>query len=142
MIHTGQTLEKMMSIQRIETQAAVLALRTDGIIRLTPHTSQAPISLDDARSLLAAIAELGDGERMPTLLDLRNYTGHRTNAEVRKHIAGENGREVFKAIAQLVNTVFSRYVGNFFIKVNRPVYPIQLFTDEEDAIAWLLTFQD
>jgi hypothetical protein len=45
-----------------------------------------------------------------------------------------------KANAMLVGSVLSEMIGNFFINLNKPDAPTKLFTNESDAVNWLLSF--
>jgi hypothetical protein len=41
------------------------------------------------------------------------------------------------AVALIVDTPLSRVLGNFFLAVNKPLYPTRLFDNEASALAWL-----
>ena len=45
-----------------------------------------------------------------------------------------------KATALLVRSPVSRVIANLFIGLNKPAYPIQLFTSEAEAVEWLRGF--
>lgn len=57
--------------------------------------------------------------------------GHKISEELQKKI---------KAVAQavLVNSVGERLVVKAFTEVSKPPYPIEVFTDEVKAVAWLM----
>ncbi len=40
----------------------------------------------------------------------------------------------------LIGSPVSRVIGNFFMGLNKPIYPTKLFTDPQKAIRWLQTF--
>jgi len=41
------------------------------------------------------------------------------------------------AVALLVGSPVTRVMANFFISINKPAIPTQLFTSEVEAVAWL-----
>ena len=44
------------------------------------------------------------------------------------------------SVAVLVDSSVSRVLGNVFLGFNKPAYPTQLFTSEDEAVAWLKGF--
>jgi hypothetical protein len=44
------------------------------------------------------------------------------------------------AVALIVGTPLTRVMANFFLSVNKPVFPTRMFDDEASAVAWLLEF--
>ena len=57
--------------------------------------------------------------------------GHKTSIELQQKI---------KTVAQavLVNRVGERLVVKAFTEVSKPPYPMEVFTDEDKAVAWLM----
>jgi hypothetical protein len=105
-------------------------LPTPGVVRCD---HRADVDGQGARDALAAIATLCDGVPMPVLVDLR---------ETRS--VSREARETFRQsrvpsrIAMYVESSLSRTIANFFIGVTRPEVPTKVFTDLDDAQAWLL----
>ena len=60
--------------------------------------------------------------------------------EAREYFAGEKASEVAKSIAIIVSSPVSRVIGNFLIGLNKPSYPIKLFTKVKEAEDWLKQF--
>ena len=48
-----------------------------------------------------------------------------------------NASDIIKAATILTQTPLARIFGNFVIGINRAKFPIKLFTDEREALAWL-----
>lgn len=61
--------------------------------------------------------------------------------EARDFLASEKGCEKVSASAILINSAVESMLGNFFMRINRPLVPTRLFTDENAAIKWLSTFK-
>ena len=62
--------------------------------------------------------------------------------EARDYFANERTASIQRATALLVGSPVSRVIGNFFMGLNRPIYPTRLFTDPQKAIKWLQTFSN
>ena len=45
------------------------------------------------------------------------------------------------AIALLLNSVIAKMLGSLMLKFNKFKYPIKIFTDEQKAIDWLLSYK-
>ena len=90
---------------------------------------------DDARQNLAVLLELIGSGRAPVLVDLRGV--HSQSAEARTVFAGPDAYRVSTAVALLIGSPISRVVGNFYLGFNKPMTPSRLFTDLDEARAWL-----
>jgi len=92
-------------------------------------------TLDDAKAQIAVHRQDLGGERRPLLVDIR--TVRSVSREARVYYAGYAAAELYSATAFLVESPLSRALGNFFIGLNRPMFPTRLFTSEQEAITWL-----
>lgn len=96
----------------------------------------AEVLVSDAQDALDAIAEVSHGSKMPLLVDM---TSMRT--------IGREARGLFSAtrtvtrVALIVGTALSRTVGSFFIGLGKPQNPTKLFTEETNAVSWLLDYE-
>ncbi len=111
----------------------------DGIVRCvvlpTPtHT------LADAQANSAAVVQLTGGHRMPMLLDTRASRG--VDREARVFYTRPAASDEILALAMLIDSQIGRVLGNFFMRVNQPPFPLRLFTDQSDALAWLAAQRD
>ena len=121
----------------VETPTDVTVLRDDGLVQVTikPGARQ---TLEDARENVEAVASVASGTQRPLLVDMRQAGGIERPA--RTYYSGPDGARVITALAILVSSPMSRVLGNFFIGLNRMLVPCKLFSDEEDAVAWLRGF--
>ena len=95
-------------------------------------------SVDDAKTNLATAVAATAGQRRPLLIDIR--TAQPLDADARHHYSGQTLVDAFLALALLVeNSPFGRMMGNTYIRVARPGIPTRLFTDEGEAVQWLIT---
>jgi hypothetical protein len=109
------------------------SLREDGLIhgQALPHRVQ---SIEDARRNIEALEGLSEGVKRPLLLDIR--TTGTLSREARQEYA-EVGGKLITRLAFVADSAFTRVVGNLFIRLARPHYPVRLFASEEAAMRWL-----
>lgn len=60
--------------------------------------------------------------------------------EARDFLATEKGCEGIIAAAVLIDSPISSMIGNFFIRVSKPLRPTKIFTNEGEAKKWLTKF--
>lgn len=113
----------------------------DGIVRARRQAEESS-GLADAKALLADLAEIGKGKRVPLLVDLRHLSGFTFDREARKYLGGKETGEIILAFAFLVDSPLSKMLVNFFLGVNKPSFPTRMFTSEAKAIGWLKGFLD
>jgi hypothetical protein len=127
----------MMATETITTRTAKIWLRDDGVIQfvILPGIK---IQLADAKENAAAVAQLAADQRRPVLVDIRASLG--IDHETRAYYAKAEGVKSNSALALLVESPVTRVMANFFISINKPVIPTQLFTSEAEAVMWLKNF--
>ena len=121
-----------MNPQIIETDSSKTWLGEDGILRGIVKPGH-EMTGADAEENLALTANLCGGCPCPILVDLRATKGF--SREARVTYAGKSGS--FSAVALLIHSSLSRILGSFLMGLNKPVIPLRLFTDEEEALVWL-----
>jgi hypothetical protein len=110
-------------------------LRPDGIVQMV-WALRATVLLEDATAALEAMAQLTGGRRSPLLVDMRD-----TGAQDRATRAEWTRRsDLSSAVGLIVGTPLSRMVGNIFLRMNKPQFPVRLFDTEAPALAWLQGF--
>ena len=82
--------------------------------------------------------ELTGGRRSALLVDLHDSGQQTRDARV----AFTRRDDLVSAVALIVGTPLSRIMGNFFLRVNKPPYPVRLFDDETSGLAWLREIAD
>jgi hypothetical protein len=110
-------------------------LRPDGTVQMVWTTKDAS-DLEDAIAAISAMNELTGGRRSSLLVDLHD-SGQQTRP-ARLEFARRD--DLVSALAVIAGTPLSRIIGNFFLSVNKPLYPARLFDNEASALAWLQAF--
>jgi hypothetical protein len=97
------------------------------------------MTVEDAREALSVTGSFGPGGPLPVLVDARGIRSQ--TKEARTVFGGAEAARVTSAVALLVGiSPVSRMIGNFFLRLNEPPSPTQLFSEERPAIEWLTTF--
>ncbi len=127
----------MTDNQVAKTRTMTQVMRDDGIIHgvALPDSQQ---SVEDARENVECSLGLSGGRRVPLLLDIRK-TGTLTR-EARMFYASEEGAVAALAVALVADSAFTRVVGNLFMRLAKPNYPVRLFASTDEAINWLRDF--
>lgn len=123
----------------IETRTARIWLGEDGILRVF-NKPGVKIDLPAAKENIAASMRTTEGRKAPMLIGLDGIKS--IGQDARELFAGKDGAEPSLCQALLVGSPFSKVIGNFFLGINKPVFPTRLFTSEADALAWLRGFQE
>jgi hypothetical protein len=88
--------------------------------------------VEEARGVTDEIRDLGHGS-VPVFVDMRAMG--RLERSAREHFVSDQGG--VQAIALVAGSAVTKMMANFFIGMRRMPVPIQMFTDEAAAIAWL-----
>jgi len=120
--------------QPVEVRTQVIWRDGDGIIRVKIKP-RIDLNLADAQEALSAIRVLCEGQRRPVLVDITELKS--MDREARTFFAGQETAQVESAAALVVHSPLTRAIGNFFMGLNKPLFPTRLFTSEAEALAWL-----
>lgn len=82
------------------------------------------------------IQKNASGKKICWLGDVTNASLPTTEA---RDYAGEETPKFIKALALITNSELSRMIANVFLVLKKPPYPTRLFTNVQDARAWLKT---
>ena len=118
-----------------DVRGARVWLGKDGIVRAVVNELAEP-TLGDAKAVVAAVKLVGGGQRHPLLVDLRK-TSKTSGREARQYYASPEAGRYIQTAAMLIESGIAKMMANFFIRFNRPAYPIRMFTDEHEALSWL-----
>jgi len=124
----------IMKNKVIETTNAKVWLREDGITQAV-YEPNSRDTLITAKENIAVNKKLHEGKKKPILIDYRNIKSQ--DKAARDYFASDEVAEIDSAIAILIDSGFSKVIGNFYMGLNKPKAPTKLFTSEENAIEWL-----
>ncbi len=90
---------------------------------------------DAVDTLFGTIATMRAGRK--ALLMVSIGEGATLTNEARAHASSDAGSELIAADAIIVRDFGHQMSANAFVRHNKPKRPIQLFPDQESALAWL-----
>lgn len=126
-----------LSGMKILCKGAIASLRDDGIVEIDIHDNHI-CTVEDARNIGRVIKSLGKGNPMPVLRIAGRHASVETG--VREFVASPVSQKLILADAIVIHSLSQRLIGNFYMKMNKPVKPTRLFTDVREAEVWLRTF--
>lgn len=121
----------------IELRAYSTWMGDDGIAR-TKVKPSSEVTIIDAKENSIAVNSLSNGNNYPLLIDTRDIRS--ISKEARDFFSMNNRKSNVTAFAILIDSPLSKIIGNFFMGLNKPRVPVQLFTSETDALTWLKSF--
>ena len=121
---------------------AVVNLHSDVFWLASPVLAiciKGPCSIDttDTDAIFAAFDRLGVVTPTALLADIRTLRG--VSLGVRHHMASERAARYLSCVALIADNPLTRTIGNFFMRLNRPPFPVRIFDAEDEALRWLLT---
>ena len=126
-----------MEQDKIITSNAELWIEDD--IYILVHKVSKTTTVEMARDMLRIHRELSGGKKLPLYIDMTNQKG--ATPDAREFGSSEEVIQTYAAIGILVGSVFNRILGSLFMKINKPPYPVKMFTKKEEAMEWLQKFK-
>lgn len=111
--------------------------KSDGIIYIK-FIDKLDMTLEKAKSSVEARLSLCEGLDHPVLIDMRGIRS--VTREAREYFANE-GTRLIKAGALIVGSPLNRTLGNIFLWINKPKVQTRLFTNENEALKWLIQYR-
>ncbi len=108
----------------------------DGVL-ICEYKAGLEIDLTIAKKMVLSRLDISNGKSYPLLMDGSGLKS--LNREAREYFNSEEAREGIIAAAFFSGSVFTTYIGNFFIDITviKPKIPTKLFTDKGKALQWL-----
>lgn len=97
----------------------------------------AELGFPEIRELIAAAEKLSGKKNYVTFSDAR--VNMNVTNEGKRILEDDKNMPFFRGTAILVKNNMVKVAANFLSYFHKPKYPFRAFTDQEEAIAWLLT---
>ena len=78
--------------------------------------------------------KLSAGEKQYWCFDFSNL---KSITKEGRDYADVHGQDYLHATAVVVNSSITKFIGNSWFKLKKPVVPMQIFTDKLSAVSWL-----
>jgi hypothetical protein len=109
----------------------------DGDILCGRYSDGLHLNLDIAKACVEARIFFAKGKSYPILVDM---TGLKSTSKEASRYMATMGATLVSAGALVVGSPFNRFMGNIFLKIDKPPVPTRLFTREIEAKEWLMQF--
>ncbi|MDH5542458.1 MAG: STAS/SEC14 domain-containing protein [Nitrospinota bacterium] len=121
----------------INTRVSCICIDENNISRVNINEN-AEVDLADAEEIISTILKIRGGEILPVCIDIRKLKS--ISREARQYFASDDRPRVGNAVALVVESSTTRVIGNFFLGLNKPSYPLKIFQNVNDATGWLKGF--
>lgn len=128
----------MKKVSKLPIDIEVLEHRGDHVyLRFYDLTE---VDLESIYEQARVFSEICEGYRYPFIVDTLDQT-IRVNHEVRDFIVEHNEEGHVLAEAFVLNNESNKLLFKFFMKFHKPGFPVKIFSNLEDAEAWVKQFK-
>jgi hypothetical protein len=114
-----------------------VTLGDDGILRID-FSRYDRITLASMRYVHTQHVALCPGRKVPVLLQGKDVAS--VDYKAQRHLSSPEVVASTSAGAIVVKSFLERHLARMFLVYHRPPYPVQVFSDEASALAWLRGF--
>lgn len=93
-----------------------------------------PQTVEQARESIERLKEITGNKKVCMLIDVSNTA--ESSRELRDYVAEELPKLV-KAIAMVSSSALGKMLANLFFSLKSQPYPVKMFNNEKEALAWL-----
>lgn len=124
-------------LKSIANFGSTVSLRSDGIMQIDMKANNT-LNLVDARQMVKAFAEVGEGKKYPLLFIAGDFA--LASPDARKYASGTEANQYTLASVFVVKNSIQKMMGNAYITFNKPITPTKIMTSQDEAVKWLKTF--
>lgn len=111
----------------------------DGVL-FSICNDRAYLDLAEAKAITGAFLQLSQ-KPLPLFVDLHTCSGQ--SSEARNYFSSDPGHvATYSAVALFVSNPVAKVIANVYMGLVKPVKPTRLFTDRDEALAWLAQYKD
>ena len=110
-------------------------LRADNVV-IVRLQDELMIDLEKAEKMNETLISITSGTPKKLLVFNGQFTS--ADTEARTFLASHSKLKQIEKCSVTIHSLSQRILANFFIKVNKPPFPIRFFTSKEAAEKWLL----
>jgi hypothetical protein len=131
------TLTDVEIISKAAVVPYYLNLRADGIMYIR-ISSEKEETVELVKQMVEKMGEMVNYKQVPMLARHEDFA--LPGKANRDYWAKKESCPYSKADAFMINSMAMKLISNFYLRINKPERPTKMFTNEEEAIAWLKTF--
>lgn len=122
----------------IELSCGQLVLLEEGLVQL--NCIDRTYTEDDVKEINLGLGRICNGQKVLQIINTTEFSS--VNPAARK-IMGRPEYSIFSiAEAYVIHSLAQKILGNFYLKIDRPVVPTKLFNDYDEALTWLRNFKN
>jgi len=121
-----------------ETKGAILWVENN--ILYLQHKQDKKATIETANEETRIHRQISNGIKMPLCVDIRNLKS--ANAEAREYGNSHEVINTYSAVAIIVGNIMTKMIGRFFVEIQSPPYPTELFTTKKKALEWLNNYKN
>ena len=106
----------------------------DGILYAT-YKAGLKMTIDDAKNIVNERLKILEGKSLPVLIIDSGVVSMDKSA--RDFLSSDEGILGLKAAAIIENSLFSKMLINFFLRLTNPKIQVKAFSNQDDALNWL-----
>lgn len=130
---------KTVSVEtHIETATAHISLTSDGIVRIVIKPTEVE-TLENAMENVEAVHQINHEVKRPLFVNTLALKHH--DPKIVRFYSSENAGGAIEALAILVESPLLKFMVNFMMSMNRFPVPRKLFTNENEALEWLMQYR-
>ena len=122
----------------MEYDTPFVHLRIKDNFLIASYKKNVVINLETAQKIVQQRLSFTRGQKMAAIIVSQGVKG--ISKPAREFLASEKGTDGLYASAIIVDSPFSRFMGNFFLMVNKTSIPVKLFSNISNAEKWLQQF--
>ncbi len=124
-------------VSEIKLSHSLIAFRADGLLEL--HTSDEHVyEIEDVKENVEAFGKLTGNKKVPVMIIGGSFTS--LSKEAREYMASEESLKYSLCEAFILTSLPQKLLINFYIKVNKPLVPTMVFSNNDKAVNWLRSF--
>lgn len=122
----------------MEIDTPFVHLRIKDDVLVGTYKKDLRINLEIAKEIVRTRLSFTGGRKLPSIILSEGLIS--IDKAAREFLVSEEGTEGLTVCAIIVDSSFSRFLGNFFMKVNKTKMPVKMFSDISKAERWLQQF--
>jgi hypothetical protein len=131
----SDTEVKIIAVEVCE--AFTLRLRSDGILH--SHTSDnREFNIESLKKFNVVMGQMLQHKKAPLLITFDEFAI--PPMETRKFWSKKEACPYASADAYIATTFSHKFIGNFYLKFDKPGRPTKIFSNPPEAVVWLKTF--
>ena len=122
-------------IRESETGKGSVYLHENGIMHQVYNDNADLVMKDSLKEIEIYTREYCTDNKRPILVDITNIRS--VDKGARGIYTSKEAASIMSKAALLVGNPVSRIIGNFYLGLNKTLFPVKMFTSENDALEWL-----